>query len=290
MWRLKNLKCGGVIATTYWTMTLTSHETGQHLKPPEQETEIEPAMRQRLHWNLPREEDINTGDVDVRAPRGTQVTKPTKPKPWGEVREKGAEINAQWATIYEPSNPAPPWNKLTAGDKDFFGPHCFGIIDGVGEHGERIRKVTLQETFHILGLPVRDDSEVLEDEEATRQALNKVVAVETLSAVLYMVKRAITLEIEEKGQQQGPLPILTLASHKLRSAPDPRPSILSTYEVNKWTTIPIPSDKTWRDETERDPDLATLKKANDNNNHLDKKGLETERILPPVQGGQTGMG
>ena len=69
-----------------------------------------------------------------------------------------------------------------------------------------------------MGLLIEEASPLLnEDEEVIRGEVHKMVTVEVL-----------------------PLPILSLAAHKLRQVPDPRPSVLSTYEVNGWTTIPIP--------------------------------------------------
>ena len=48
--------------------------------------------------------------------------------------------------------------------------------------------------------------------------------------------------------------------YDLKRAPDPRTSILTTYEINRWTTIPIPSEKNWREGTGKDHDLGVLKR------------------------------
>ena len=130
-------------------------------------------MKQRLKWNLPSDKDVCMGVVDVRTVKSTTLPKPTRPKPWAEIRDKGEEVNAPWATIYEPSNPAPAWNTLTEGDQRFFGPYCFGIVEGSDKPTERIRRVTLQETLQIMGLPTADDSPLLHEEDIVRKELPK---------------------------------------------------------------------------------------------------------------------
>ena len=259
----ENMRHGGAITPVYWVVILTSPEVAKHLSPPQEDREVNTTLEQRLLPSTTTEDNIYLDSVEIRCPRDTSVPKHSKPRAWGEIRDKGSEIHSPWATVYETDHPGPAWNLLTAGDTEFFGPQSFGVVEGSHMKDEKVRRVSLQETLNIIGLPTNDDSVLLHDEDLIRSVLHKTVTVEVLTASIHMIKRALSIRAEEIGSLPGPLPILTLALHKTRSAPDARYSVLSTYQVNRWTTIPIPSEKAWRDATEQDEDLQQLKRALD---------------------------
>ena len=43
-WKLKNVRLGGAIATTYWALVNVDRETAKHLTPPEEDTDSKPAF------------------------------------------------------------------------------------------------------------------------------------------------------------------------------------------------------------------------------------------------------
>ena len=93
-----------------------------------------------------------------------------------------------------------------------------------------------------------------------REELHNIVAVETITAVIHMIYKASGEKDRQEPNTMGPSPVMMVAAHSLRDIEDPTLNLLSLYELNRWTTIPLPSDKTWREETAKDTDLVTLKR------------------------------
>ena len=111
----------------------------------------------------------------------------------------------------------------------------------------------------------------------TRESLHHIVAVETLSAILHMVHRALNKTKESGPIVQGPPPVMVLATHSLAQTTDPTLSLLSLYELNRRTTIPLPTHKNWRDAVLKDKDLTVLKEALDHKATPTKESLQDRR-------------
>ena len=141
MWRMKNVKHGGVIAATAWAVILTTSEISEYLEVPQEDREADPAMENRLQGNLPGKNDICMDVIEMRTPKTSEAPKPSKPNAWAEVRDKGSDVQGPWATVYEITHPGPSWQDLTRGDEQFFGPQSFGIVEGSGTKYERVREL-----------------------------------------------------------------------------------------------------------------------------------------------------
>ena len=98
-----------------------------------------------------------------------------------------------------------------------------------------------------------------------------------------MIHRAITLDQETAEPPYGPSPVMTVATHKLQNVRDPKLHGLTIYELNRWTTIPVPSSKAWKDEVAKDVDLNHLKKAVIDKTPLCKENLIEKGYYLPFQ-------
>ena len=79
---------------------------------------------------------------------------------------------------------------------------------------------------------------------------------------------------------------MTIATHELKDMTDPKLNVLSFYDLNRWTTIPLPSEKKWRDQTEKDEDLQLLKHALENETPLYKQILKEQGYHQPFKEGK----
>ena len=79
-WKLKNIKCGGAMANTYWAMILTTNTIRKHLQPPQTDSEAEVAMAPRLKTQDFKDDDLCMDVVDTRTPRDSGIPSPTKPR------------------------------------------------------------------------------------------------------------------------------------------------------------------------------------------------------------------
>ena len=273
-WKLRNVWLGGHTTSKCWVIILTTTSVSPHLMTPQEEEKATGAFKEELGAYLEDGETIHLGSFDVRTPRGEGQPSPSRPRGWAQIREKGKSVDCQWTTIFDPNHPAPPWEEVKKGDSTLFGPNTFGIVYPARNGEDKVKRVSLVDTLRIMGMSVKEDSPLTSQEPVVRKRLEHIVPIPSVAATLHMVYKAIRLEGETQGMVAGPTNLRTLASHDLRQAPDARVNILSMYDINRWTTIPLPSEKAWKEASAADEDLQLLKEAMDTNTRPDKNKLQ----------------
>ena len=73
--------------------------------------------------------------------------------------------------------------------------------------------------------------------------MHNIVAVETATPVVHMVYRAISLSNKKGTRTFGPFPVMIVAIHRLEGIIDPTLNVLNIYELNRWTTTPLSTEK-----------------------------------------------
>ena len=157
----------------------------------------------------------------------------------------------------------------------------------IGDLG--VRRVTIQETLAILGVDQPQEGPLIYHEDETRRYLHLIVPVETAAAVLHMIHRAIALHREMMAQPMGPSPIFMVASHPLGQVADPTSAILTMYELNKWTTIPMPTEKKWIGAIEKDDDLRVLGEAAESGDPPERLSLHDKGYFQPYLDGKLSL-
>ena len=88
-WRLRNVRLGGAIATTYWALVVTIEEVADYISPPEEQGDSDPAFGPRLTIDDEDDEEEVCMDVmDIKSALETRPPKPYRPRAWGNIREK----------------------------------------------------------------------------------------------------------------------------------------------------------------------------------------------------------
>ena len=256
-WRLQNIHFGGAMDTCSWAFVLVVQELKQHLRPPEGDAREYIPFTQRLTHRMPPEEELCLDVMDIRPPSDGRPPKNHKPKPWGEIRDRASATDAEWTKVYDPNHPAPGWDEIRSQGQEVFGRNSFGTACHSETYREGVRKVQLVEMLAILGIDEDRAAPFLDDEETSWEELHRVVPVETITAVLHSIYRAI--RDQREGQAWiGPSPVRAVASHEIGPVVDPTLAVLSLYDLNRWTTIPVPSEKAWTDAVAKDKDLQYL--------------------------------
>ena len=281
---LNNTEHGGRAATAHWVAVLGTKEFVSLWTPPPIE-----------HHNTQDMQDVLDSDTangtatlilsqfDVRPDRNP-TPRPSDPKVAVWIRERGEH---QWWPVYDPAHPAP----VVTGDGDHeFGSASFGFLSHTPLMQPCVREASQTEVLRTLGF---DDLDTKAVRHAAAGALDERIpnlpGVQGARAFLLSVQQALAV-----APAPTTAPIMVLTGVPRESWPqanrlDANPIAAMGPALNRWTTIPLPTEHSWQEACKADPDIRRIRDHLTGHYLLERDRLNNPAYWEPLQQGRLAL-
>ncbi len=281
---VRNSYHGGPIETDHAVTVAMPCEIVQHLTFEEQTAEFPGCLEDILDGDAAAGDALIMNDLvatkppepraetPISAPLATPadnaVSGPLSAKVERFIKRRTAPSSDRGHPAYSRQSPGPSLERPDPGG--FFG-GLFGVWIG-GEQVSRrcCRSIRDHEVWRAIGLAQRRTEVMLQaNVDHTRTRARTTPGKHGLAALLTAMRQA---EIRAAAEYDDPDRILAFVG-----------------EVNELTTVPLPTEERWREETANDPDLATIATALTTGEELDEVAIMEKRYLEPFGKGQLSL-